>query len=1133
MKESEVSMANKYNFEERESIKLQGIEQNLNRNYKKYKMRLESELIYDKKMFVTLLGMGIYKSIMIKGPEQWEKDKRKLILELGENRYDGIVKEQLEELAKDKEILLSELGKEKYDQIIKVLLEQLVYRWKDLCRELGRGKYKDTVEEMLWQLEKNKEILRSELDGKECCHAVDEIPELLIKVRKELVSKSGENDYNKIIRMNPQKWEKDKETLIGKAGEEIYNGTIRETLEKIAEDKKTLKKELGKKYKTVQEMLKLLIDARKGLVSEFGLNEEKCDRILRGDMNLWEREKDEFICKLGQKRCNKIIMGNPEEWEKDKEKLILELGTDEYNAVAKKMLERLTKDWKGFLSELEDDRRDRIIKQALKELMKNNETELYETDNAKYYDSIKKMIEKLGKDEKILEKLGCEIYNTTVGAFLDFLAGYKKILFSDLEKRKYDSTVKRMLERLTKDGEALVLELGKKKHDKIVEEVQNILDSGREIEKIREFKNKTITQGIRLKLLQYLKEKENKKDYQLKKSDAFMFLAFMRASKKNCTERFDQFMKDREKLYLDAIEQDQNAEIKKETNISENRRDEGNGEFKEFLALVTACVLKCIEKTSSDKLSENEEQCIREYVEKCRKLFAILLKNKKKLYCNDSLSVRLAMSDRIGDLYPQIEQAEDELLLILIEEWKKRAEKERRFANAKKILLCNIQELESVKNKCMDNLKIRYSNWRDTGILKEYLDFLCKEIFVNELFWDYVYKQEEDIKQEYYDHYLNEKMRREFPALLKQCTDTEGEWFCPNKAEDIFIENYKKYSYFRCFRRAYNEFYDVTSQAQDFLNIEIKRKQTILSLEDKIGNIFREWISGMNRVCFERSILKNVLYTILEKTKIKKKEWVKIIYSREEKCWYKCGNVRKRIWNILKIEPKRYEYNMNQHFTYVYQMNKQDGKTEKSLHFNFLVDNAVEMDQYVDYFESYKLEETNQIYTSWKLYSLVCEFVQADSKNKELISVIEKLAESLKRICSLELRLYVLYELQPVFREIKDDRHIEVVDTIRKMAEIIERNADEVGSLYMKIYCSLLWLFRKEDDWKNLLWLKNMETDSFFGLRKEIKDLMKAVKDGKENKSYCEMKFWSLYEKEPKNPPYSVYSRILKRLQGN
>lgn len=703
----------------------------------------------------------------------------------------------------------------------------------------------------------------------------------------------------------------------------------------------------------------------------------------------------------------------------------------------------------------------------------------------------------------------------------------KRTFIISLGTEIYDSEEFKESKQWEKDKEEVIFKSGERECDKIVEQVQNILDSGCERERIREFKNNTITQGIRLKLLQYLNEKEGQKSYKLEKTDVFMFLALLRKSKNNCEKRFEQFMKNRGNQYLDYISHEQNTEIKNKI-INYGSHE---SEFESFLSMVTACVLKWTEKNLPDNLSENTDQFIKKYIEKCRKCFTMLLMEKEKLYSKDALLVRLAISGKKSVLYSQIEQAENEMLITLIQEWKERAEQERQFADVRKILLCETNEMENIKRKCIDKLKIQYRNWSDTRILEEYLDFLCKKIFVNENFWEYVYKRGEDIKQEYYDYCLNRKIEKDFPSLLQYSIATEIEWFCPNKAEDVFIENFKKHSYFRCFRCAYNEFYDAASQAQDFLNLDVKKKQAKSTLEDKIGNVFREWVSGLNWACFGHSILKDILYTILEKTKIKKTNCVKVYYSKDDRCWYKDGNVRSRVWNISANYASVNEHLMNQYFTYAYQIIKQYGIKEKSLHFDILVDNALEVDQQVDYFESYKLEEKNQIYTSWKLYSLVCEFVQADSQNKELTSAIEKLAKSLKSICNLELRLYVLFELQPIFREIKDNRHIEVVGTISEIAEIIKRNADEVGSLYMKIYRSLLWLFRKEDDWKNLLWLRNQEMESFSALKKEIQDLMEAVKDQKENKSYCEMKFWSLYEKKPTNPPYSEYSKILKCLQ--
>ena len=77
----------------------------------------------------------------------------------------------------------------------------------------------------------------------------------------------------------------------------------------------------------------------------------------------------------------------------------------------------------------------------------------------------------------------------------------------------------------------------------------------------------------------------------------------------------------------------------------------------------------------------------------------------------------------------------------------------------------------------------------------------------------------------------------------------------------------------------------------------------------------------------------------------------------------------------------------------------------------------------------------------------------------------------------------------------------------------------------------LLWLYKDEENWRDMMWMRNIENEQFSELLSEVRDLREV-----ENRddSYSQMKFFSIYKEQEKAKGrlYMLYDKILAELKG-
>lgn len=717
-----------------------------------------------------------------------------------------------------------------------------------------------------------------------------------------------------------------------------------------------------------------------------------------------------------------------------------------------------------------------------------------------------------------------------------FCERYKKelddieIKFSDEEKEHYENL-------LEYDESVFVGILGTERYQKTLDEIQkNIRNDNPEIE---EYKRNEIYNYIRTTLYGYLdkndfsdkKEKQDKnfisddKERQAEIYEKLLYFA-LDNNKQKWTDLFEQFL-------------EYNA-----SGSQTNKRKEEYNFFHNFLKdLIEYGVLNSSLLEDRKVSVETLWKMIKGIKEKdlwdMRKFIRINSSNEKSWIIQRSR-------------YFGTELLERDVLFELVDNWRIYAERKAKNSRIreKKILLCQCEDIKEIKKNFMDELKGRYQNWKMSNAIDFYFNFLCKYIFPEIDFWKIVLDNKSS-KQRYFDNKLmrgiqgvlgayegdlwthNETERIENSILT---TDIKEQWFqgmiwsFPKKTEELFRENFMRYSFQRGFGALYKKYFGGTGGMQRLLEVSSSYKPGYENSADWKHGIHRS-VSNWISICYEDFYLstsKDVLFCILNGTTIPKRERKTVEYDPING-YHLCGDRDKTfIWTRDEPKEKDKSYSMEKFFSLEYQLlsKRQGTKIKKP---QFLIDRALEDNNEVEYFERYVLEMQHGIFTAWRLYCIVYELFVFDDQYKDLKEATSKLSQSIGKIHNLELRLYVLNEIEVIIHTVKDNRYLELVKSVEQIAEIVDEAAQEFNEKYDQLFLGLLWMFKDEKNWKEILWLRNIENIEFSKILSEIKDLQRADFVI----SYTYLKFCTIYkeQKVAKGRKYDIYNAILEALK--
>lgn len=61
-----------------------------------------------------------------------------------------------------------------------------------------------------------------------------------------------------------------------------------------------------------------------------------------------------------------------------------------------------------------------------------------------------------------------------------------------------------------------------------------------------------------------------------------------------------------------------------------------------------------------------------------------------------------------------------------------------------------------------------------------------------------------------------------------------------------------------------------------------------------------------------------------------------------------------------------------------------------------------------------------------------------------------------------------------------------MIESLNQIAKMIEDEANIFNEKYDKMVLTLLWIYRDEEKWRNVLWLRNFENEQFSNLIRKI-----------------------------------------------
>ena len=108
------------------------------------------------------------------------------------------------------------------------------------------------------------------------------------------------------------------------------------------------------------------------------------------------------------------------------------------------------------------------------------------------------------------------------------------------------------------------------------------------------------------------------------------------------------------------------------------------------------------------------------------------------------------------------------------------------------------------------------------------------------------------------------------------------------------------------------------------------------------------------------------------------------------------------------------------------------------------------------------------------------------------------------------------------------DSSCDIYEAIVIITDCIEKEVVEFQKKYALLFFTLLYLFKNENEWKSIMWMRNFRTEEVVSMFANIKQL----KYNSGELSYMQLKFNVLCKAECKREPYKWFREIWKSLNG-
>lgn len=310
-----------------------------------------------------------------------------------------------------------------------------------------------------------------------------------------------------------------------------------------------------------------------------------------------------------------------------------------------------------------------------------------------------------------------------------------------------------------------------------------------------------------------------------------------------------------------------------------------------------------------------------------------------------------------------------------------------------------------------------------------------------------------------------------------------------------------------------------------------------LKTEQKICIIiqyaFNEYIRLENLHNTYISFLWETLHIIMLNTRIKREDRKVARLEKDNKYYIDGIAVSNENISLQSIE-----YILETPFHWLYEARLQDNAiirhliecgSRKNHTLEILLGELVKFEVDLQEFECYMIEDRTNVYSAWKVYSIMETFLELDLDDK-IYNLVMNLAYEIGQIHNLEVRLQVLYRMTDIRNIIMWDEEYSIVDGLKRMLEEIKKGKQLFNKNYDKLLYILLFVYQREENWKKLLEsVKGYKLHYFSQLRNKVirlKDNMYTPPS-----SYHQIKFERLWESDNKSKRYRWFSNIWLNLK--
>lgn len=499
------------------------------------------------------------------------------------------------------------------------------------------------------------------------------------------------------------------------------------------------------------------------------------------------------------------------------------------------------------------------------------------------------------------------------------------------------------------------------------------------------------------------------------------------------------------------------------------------------------------------------------------------------------------------------------VLTILRVKDKKASRKNRESCLSKVKKYAKLKSEEATRNREKNDESVDDKNKHEEDI-ELCFDFLYYKVFPDVDFWK-VYCDDKKLYKHWLSFHidkllnsqqgdLNQNVEDRDKLLQKITGNAKSEyiyWTASDDNSKFYETNFKRYGFVRCFITLYDHVFDKCELLRWYIDEKASTHyEKYLSWEKRISidinKSFKNWMNPGNYQNIIHSILKEILIVILENSRKCKEEVARI--DRERMLCISNSNSNERIWcTDLRCIGNRTESDekMKTYFDPVYELKIStgsyqyikriiSGKKVRPSSFEVMVREVCDLEEELPFFECYMIEKRTGIYSSWELYNIFFEVLDLAAKGKDvekyenLIEQIKTLAKAVNGIHNLELRVWMIHQVGRIVSDVMGDTSCDIFDAIAIITAFIEKEVIQFQEKYDLLFCALLYLFKNENDWKDIMWMRNFRTEEVVSMLENIKQL----KCNSAELSYMQLKFNVLCKAESKREPYKWFREIWK-----